>query len=235
MSICQPLPLFIHELEACWPFATRLNGCKLVSARFDPDEIGDQDMLKYGLQLSGRSRKRHSEYLAGRLCAAAALETNQLPARDADSGRPLWPNGWCGSITHSHGQAAAVVAATADWEGLGLDMERLLETGRALRLRNAILTEDEQSWLSNERDDSAARLLTLFFSAKESLYKAINPLAGVYFGFQDARINEYDAEGGTLSLELLRDLSEEYRSGMEFPCLWTSFGHGMLTLVYLAA
>ena len=234
MSICQPLPPFIHELEACWPFTTRLSGCKLVSARFDPDAFSDQDMLKYGLQASGRSRKRHSEYLAGRLCAAGALETGQLPARDADSGRPVWPYGWCGSITHSHGQAAAVAAAQSDWKGLGLDMERLLETQRALRLHSAILTKDEQNWLNTGSDDSAPRLLTLIFSAKESLYKAINPLTGVYFGFQDAQVTEY-RQDGQLTLQLLRDLSDEYRSGMEFSCLWTPFGHGMLTLVYLAA
>lgn len=234
MPICQTLPRFIHELEPCWPFAARLNGCKLVSARFDPDATTDQDMLKHGLQTSGRSRKRHGEYLAGRLCAAGVLETDRLLARDADSGRPLWPDGWCGSITHSHGQAAAVAAATADWKGLGLDMERLLEAGRALRLHNAILTKDEQRWLSGESDDGAARLLTLIFSAKESLYKAINPLTGVYFGFQDAQVIEY-RQDGQLTLQLLRDLSDEYRKDMEFSCLWTPFGHGMLTLVHLAA
>lgn len=229
-----PLPSFIHVLEQHWPFISPLAGCKLVSARFDPASSSEQDMRRYGLQPTGNSRKRQSEFLAGRICAARALSSSQLPGRDAVSGQPLWPKGWCGSITHSHGQAVAIVASTLDWKSLGLDIERRIEAGRALRLRSTLLTAHEQEWLEGLDQQTAANRLGLIFSAKESLYKALNPLTGVYFGFQDAQVTEYD-ETGKLSLQLLRDLSDEYRYGMEFPCLWTPFAHGVLTLAYLAA
>lgn len=231
-------PGFIQTLACNWPFTVSLPGCQLVTACFDPAASREQDLLDHGLQPSGSNRKRQGEFLAGRLCAAQALGQNgqcaSLPTRDSDTGLPVWPDGWCGSITHSHGLAAAIAGPTTQWSGLGLDIERLISPKRALRLCDAILTPDEQHWLHDLSEDEAARRLTLIFSAKESLYKAINPLTRTYFGFQDARITEY-AQDGWLTLQLLRDLSDTYRCGMEFPCLWTPYGHGMLTLVYLAA
>lgn len=229
---------FIQSLQLCWPFPVQMTDCRLVVACFDPQAYSAQEMLKHGLHYPGSSRKRQGEFLAGRLCAARALGGTghgaSLPARDSDSGRPLWPDGWCGSITHSHGLAAAVAGSVHRWSGLGLDIERLIAVKRALRLRKAILTPDEQHWLDGLDEASTARRLSLFFSAKESLYKALNPLTNTYFGFQDAQVVDYQP-GGRLSLQLLRDLSDQYRAGMQLPCLWTPYGHGMLTLVYLAA
>lgn len=234
MPNSQPLPRFIHTLEQCWPFVSSLPGCRMFTASFDPAALTTEDITRYGLRAIGSNRKRQSEFLAGRLCAARALDSNLLPVRDVASGLPVWPIGCCGSITHSNGLAAAVAAARSNWKGLGLDIERILKAKRAMRLRKAILTEEEHDWLSAETEEDAAQLTTLFFSAKESLYKAINPLTGVFFGFQDARVIEY-RQDGQLTLQLLRDLTDEYRNGMEFPCLWTPYGHGLLTLVYLAA
>lgn len=235
---CPPVyPEFIHSIEHHWPFLEHLPGCHLVSSSFDPDATSKHDFQYYGLQPAGSSRKRQSEFLAGRICAAEALALSghrfQLPARDTASGRPVWPAGHCGSITHSHGVAAAVTGPTDCWKGLGLDVERLILAPRAKRLSGAILVPDERHWLEGQDEQTVASRLTLIFSAKESLFKALNPLTGVYFGFQDAEAFCLEAQN-RLGLRLLRNLSDEYRAGMEFSCQWVRHGHGVLTLVHVA-
>lgn len=232
------LPEFIHQPVAAWPFSTRLVDCHLVTASFDPAGQGEPEFARYGLTVTGSNGKRQCEFLAGRLCAAQALHNAgnhfSLLGRDPLTGRPQWPNGWHGSITHSHGQAAAVVAPADTWRGIGLDLERLIATQRAQRLRHAVLGETEQHWLKSTNAENDARILTLIFSAKESLFKALNPLTGVYFGFQDAKVTSLE-QSGEVTLQLNRDLSGDYRAGMEFSCQWTPFAHGVLTLVYLPA
>lgn len=67
---------------------------------------------------------------------------------------PLWPAGLCGSITHSKGMAAAVVASRQHWQGIGLDAEPLMSPSRSQRLAGQILTPDELQRLQVSRDDS---------------------------------------------------------------------------------
>ena len=56
-----------------------------------------------------------------------------------------------------------------------------------------ILTEPEQACLQNHPDPSAQqRLLALYFSAKEAIYKCLHPLLQSRIGFEDALI-ECDA------------------------------------------
>lgn len=231
-------PSFMRPPASCWPFMQSLPSCHLVTTGFDAAASTVQELDCFGLSSSGRSTKRQAEFLAGRLCAAASLQAAGYPAiilqRDAESGRPVWPQGLCGSITHSHGMAVSIAGFSQQWHSLGLDLERMIAPARALRLQKAILTPHEQAQLKGLDEEALARQTTLLFSAKESLFKALNPLTGVYFGFQDAQVSEY-TQDGRLTLQLQRDLSDSYHSGMEFPCLWIPYGHGMLTLVYLAA
>lgn len=231
-------PAFIRPPAPCWPFVQRLSQCHLVTTEFDAGACLPWHLEAFGLASDGGSLKRQAEFLAGRFCAAGSLRAAGHPAvfleRDSASRRALWPQGICGSITHSHGVAASISGYTKQWQALGLDQERMIAPARALRLQQAILTPAEQAELKGLTDEVQAARITLLFSAKESLFKALNPLTDQYFGFQDAQVSNY-AQDGRLTLQLLRDLSDIYRSGMEFPCLWSPYAHGMLTLVYLAA
>ncbi len=63
---------------------------------------------------------------AGRACARAALVQLGYGAVALPMGTdraPCWPTGATGSITHTHGYCAAVVAATTQIRALGLDAE----------------------------------------------------------------------------------------------------------------
>ena len=115
--------------------------------------------------------KRKSEYLAGRLCAAYALRAAGLPEAVGTKDRaPVWPIGAVGSISHSDARAVAVVSR--DLAGLGVDIEPLLTPAQALDIQDMILTKAEADM--QPPDLTFPEFLTLLFSAKEALYKALS-------------------------------------------------------------
>jgi len=158
--------------------------------------------------------KRQAEYLAGRVCARAALQC--LDGRDYVPGShedraPIWPAGICGSITHGKGWAAAVVASEGTCRGLGLDQEALLDDERAARLMGEILTPAECERLD---PGQMGLTVTLTFSLKESLFKALYPLTRQRFYFEHAEVLAWSADG-LARLRLLTDLSAQWPQGTE--------------------
>ena len=139
--------------------------------------------------------KRQREFALGRACARAALE--KLGLGDAVIGRdtngaPLWPDGIVGSITHTKGYAAALVAESARFAGIGVDAERVGGVTRNLWPR--LFDKAELDYLAALDDAAQACAATLIFSAKETSYKArgcSGPLV-----FQDIRITA-QADGFT--------------------------------------
>ena len=177
------------------------------------------------------------EFLAGRLCARAALHSHAQQPRDPDQdadGMPLWPAGLCGSITHSKGLAAAVVASQEHWQGIGLDAELLMSASRAQRLAGQILTPDELQRLQHYPESEQAWLVSLTFCSKESLFKALFPLVGQRFYFQDAELLECPADG-RLQLRLLRDLAPQWPQGSLLNGQQAMLGKHLLSLVSIAA
>lgn len=235
------LPACCSVPQPDWPLPQPLPGLILHSCRFDPAQLADDDFARCRLTpppaIAAAAAKRRSEYLAGRLCAASALQALHghaaYPARGADNA-PCWPSGSLGSITHSHGWAAALVGAKAAWQGLGLDAERLLGAARAERLAGEILTPGELQHFQQLPEHERARYLTLCFSLKESLFKALYPLVRRRFYFQAAALVEQDANG-QVRLQLCEELSREWTAGT---CLDGQFGlHGerLLSLVAIPA
>jgi 4'-phosphopantetheinyl transferase EntD len=103
-----------------------------------------------------------------------------------DTRQPRWPEGAVGSITHSHEHAVAAAALRQHYRGLGVDLERQRLPSDALLERVARPAE-----LAVLRPlDPAQRSIafTALFAAKESVYKAVNPITGIYLGFMDAEI-----------------------------------------------
>lgn len=140
--------------------------------------------------------KRRREFSAGRTCARQALR--ELGCADApivhnQSGAPLWPPGIVGSITHSNTYAAAVAAESSRARGLGIDMETVSRVSPAIA--GKILTEPEQACLQQSDPSVQQRLLALYFSAKEAIYKCLHPLLQCRIGFDDARIECTPGQG----------------------------------------
>jgi 4'-phosphopantetheinyl transferase EntD len=121
--------------------------------------------------VAGAAPKRRRDFALGRTCAHAALvriNRDAWPIMRADDGAPVWPAGIVGSITHTEGYAAAIVATAADFAGLGVDAE--LVGGVTRELWPRLFDIGEQDFLMRHPDP--ARAATLLFSAKEACHKA---------------------------------------------------------------
>jgi 4'-phosphopantetheinyl transferase EntD len=117
---------------------------------------------------------RDAERQAGARAAVAALVAadcdHAAPPEHADDGRPLWPQGFTGSIGHTHDLAVAAATSTMTALGVGIDVEQ----SNGLDPDDAALVLDE-----NERALVAANarptwLATVIWSAKEAAFKAWN-------------------------------------------------------------
>lgn len=115
--------------------------------------------------------KRRSEFLAGRICAALALRAAGRPTYVGRNRRaPVWPPGIAGSISHSDSRAMAVVSVTHT--AIGVDCETIMPEALARKLHTEILSPQET--VLHPHDMPFASFLTLIFSAKEALYKALS-------------------------------------------------------------
>lgn len=137
----------------------------------------------------GRARLR--AFSSGRRAARCAL--GELGVRGqpvlARGRAPLWPTGVVGSITHSATLAAAVAGHAANWAGVGADLTPQSRVSARVAQR-VLLPAEREALPSNE-------WRTAIFSAKESVYKAVNPLCGEFLAFRDVRVTVVDGNAFT--------------------------------------
>jgi len=146
------------------------------------------------VQLEPLSRavpKRQREFAAGRYLARRALQASGIAAdspeleigRSGDR-RPLWPSDRVGSISHTNELAWVAVSRVSSLVSLGIDLE---QTGRLKpKLYASIFTEAEQSRYAGH---TTTRWSDIVFSAKEAVFKAVNPLVGRYIGFLEVEVD----------------------------------------------
>lgn len=190
-------------------------------------------------QVRGAVPKRVREYTAGRWCAASALRRaghgGPFDVGMSEERAPLWPRGFVGSITHSKDFAAAAVGHEDELRGLGIDWEELIAEKTIADIHPIALTEDE-----HRRYDRGCvpldfrQLVTLTFSAKESVYKCIRPLVADFFEFHDAEVTEVDTARGAFRFRLLKDLGFGFDCGFEGVGAFLFAGDYVRTLVELA-
>ncbi|MFQ2345899.1 MULTISPECIES: amonabactin biosynthesis phosphopantetheinyl transferase AmoD [Aeromonas] len=170
--------------------------------------------------------KRLGEFLAGRLAAREALRPFHLaehPVAIGNAREPCWPAGFEGSISHSllQGRGMALCAVRPGRAGMGLDLEGWLAEGQASELWPGIASGEEWARLVAAAPAiglSRAEALTLIFSAKESLFKALYPRVGRYFDFLDARWLTMTEQ--TLTLELVDTLTPDLPAGWRCTLYW---------------
>src|SRR5271166_3899694 len=94
--------------------------------------------------------KRRQEFAAGRQCARRALRefgVVDFPLGVGADREPLWPHGFVGSITHTAGICAAVVASQERYRALGVDAEIVGDVGA--ELWPSICVAAETDWLAS--------------------------------------------------------------------------------------
>lgn len=220
-----------------WPWAQKLPGARLINTRYDPraftpDAFPDCQIL-LPPELTDAADKRKTEYLVGRICAREAVKhiTGQPAAPSLGADRaPCWPAGTAGSLTHSRGWAAAIVASSQHYLSLGLDAETLLSDRRATKLAQKILTQSERQCFRSDLAAQPGQLITLAFSVKESLFKALYPLTQKRFYFEDAELLEW-TDDGYANVRLLTDLSRDWRAGQQLTAWFSLNDDRLLSLV----
>ncbi|MGH8390507.1 MAG: 4'-phosphopantetheinyl transferase family protein [Pseudomonas sp.] len=241
MNSVPALPDCCTPLDAHWPLPFVLTDAVLLSTHFNPSQLLSDDFQRSAIEAPASIQrsvaKRQAEFLAGRICARAALQQLEglsfSPAIGEDRA-PVWPAHITGSITHSTGRAAAIVAKKDHWRGLGMDLENLLNAERAERLAGEILTVPELQRMTAGRREQLALLVTLTFSVKESLFKALYPIVQQRFYFEHAEVLEW-TERGEVRLRLLTDLSSEWCSGTELDAQFGVKDGQLLSLVSIRA
>lgn len=159
--------------------------------------------------------RRKNEFLLGRVCASKAYEMRFgselifLPIGENRS--PLWPNEVVGSISHNQFWVGAAVSNTPSLLGVGIDFEVMGRTKS--ELSRHIRTKED---LREHTFFSETELLTIIFSAKESLYKALYPTVKNFFGFDAAAVRKIDEELGTFAIDLVSKISPDFGPSERF-------------------
>ncbi len=240
MPIQAPLPDFCTDPGETFTWPQPLTEMPLVAVNFDPEALRDEDFARTGIAMPANLQravaKRKAEYLAGRLCAREALQqatgVGAIPGTGEDRA-PQWPAGSVGSITHSDGRAAAIVGRASRYASVGLDMEWVMADERAVKLAGQILTDGEQKRFARALKERPGESLTLAFSLKESLFKALYPLTLKRFYFEHAEVLEWQ-EPGLARLRLLTDLSDQWRNGQELDAQFLHRDGQLLSLIAVA-
>ena len=149
----------------------------LLRCRFNQQNYQDDLYAVYGIHFSPDLQKavpaRRAEYLAGRYLAQQQLLKmgfGNAKLRKGPDGAPLWPAGVSGSISHTRETAICALHKTV---ALGIDVENCIPQDEAESLSAGILSSQETRWLKRQSQPFHL-LLTLAFSAKESVYKAVS-------------------------------------------------------------
>ncbi|KAJ8138988.1 hypothetical protein OY671_007799, partial [Metschnikowia pulcherrima] len=129
------------------------------------------------------ANKRIDDFTRGRACARRGLGQLGVEGFSSSSGdkrEPSWPPEIVGSITHTTGFAAAVVARSAQVQALGIDCEVIESVGQDSWER--ICTPAEQERLGRSPEAQAQRQAASIFAAKEAFSKAVGTgfKAGVF-------------------------------------------------------
>jgi 4'-phosphopantetheinyl transferase EntD len=153
--------------------------------------------------------KRIQDFTAGRACAHRALAelgVTDFSLLSSSDRAPIWPPSITGSITHTEGFRAAVVAYKRDLCSIGVDCESIAAVDRDLWSR--ICHPAERERLAQLDDSQSQRLAALIFATKEAFYKCQYPLTKQWVGFEDVVIEPatWPADAGAFRVQPQKSL-----------------------------
>lgn len=213
--IITPAPDFLSQVRAVSLSAS--SELRVLSCTFDiasyQDGLFDVLGVACPAQVSGAVAKRKAEFLAGRYLCRLLLEAEGLPGQVAigSQRQPMWPAGWLGAITHSTTSAMVALWPSHAGRVLGMDIESWIPIATAQSIESQITLPGELDGLGLSLPRE--HLLTLAFSAKESLYKALFARVGAFFDFHAAQLVEVDKVNSRFSLLLTQPLAGGFVAG----------------------
>jgi len=128
--------------------------------------------------LENANKKRKAEFVAGRVAAQYSMDKyNEVHNIGINQDRsPQFPGHLSGSISHSKNLAVSAVISRdlISDKNIGVDIQHWLSAEEQGYVRTLVCSELELEKLQTTRL-SIEQKVTLLFSAKEALYKAIHP------------------------------------------------------------
>lgn len=179
-----------------------------------------------------RVRTRASDILLGRACGQLALQQAGAGSNHVGTGpsrAPIWPDGWSGSLSHTAGIAWAAVARNTDFASLGIDVEYLLTADALESVRRLALTSAERQLDGWEEAGDSTWFATAIFSAKESIFKCLNPLVEQFIDFAEMELSSVDPVAGLLRFTCLRRLANWMDRGQSMDVRFARIGDLVLT------
>jgi enterobactin synthetase component D len=134
---------------------------------------------------------RRRTWTAGRAALRTALLQMGLPAPAIlvdDRGAPILAPGVVGSVSHKEHVAVALVARAepGSTARIGVDVE--LDVSLRIDVSRKVLTDDERAELATLSEPERLAEVRLRFSAKEAIYKALDPFVRRYVGFHEVSV-----------------------------------------------
>lgn len=183
--------------------------------------------------LQGASEKRQAEFLGGRLCVARALramEVNTEFPLPMKVRLPVWPSDVTGSISHCSCLAVAVTAFQKAYITLGIDVETLINASSAQEIKDLVCNPQELI-LMNSSHLPGEQLLTLIFSAKETLFKALWHITRCHADFFSAELISLDEQA--VWLRLTQNWSKQWCAGEKIRIHYTWVENEVFTVMFV--
>ncbi|QGU04863.1 4'-phosphopantetheinyl transferase family protein [Corynebacterium comes] len=199
--------------SSLFPEAARF--CYVITDKHEPDLQNfhglnplEQALVSHSVDI------RKAEFGDARWCAHQALHDlgrcEDEPILRGERGMPLWPENITGSMTHTEGFRAAVVAPKTHVRSMGLDAEPAEPLPR--EVISSIARPGEMPQLERLHSEGIECADRLLFCAKEATYKAWFPMTHRWLGFEDAEI-DIRSDGSFISYLLTRPTPVPFISG----------------------
>ncbi|MFZ1181540.1 MAG: hypothetical protein WAN92_08565 [Herbaspirillum sp.] len=130
-------------------------------------------------------KQRRADFIAARWCAHRALDAigKSVPViAQGALGRPQWPTGVTGSITHESGICIAMAARTHYLPDAGIDLFDSRRSTDMQSIKNLVLAEREHGGASTIYGQDRTKLI---FCIKEAVIKAVSLYAGRFMDMRD--------------------------------------------------
>jgi 4'-phosphopantetheinyl transferase EntD len=147
------------------------------------------------------SEARRATFIGGRVALRAAMDALGVqsgPLLATPRGAAILPPGVAGSISHKETLAVALAAPAPDDETLGVDVE--LDRAPRVDIAPRVLTPGERARVDALEPAARTREILVAFSAKEALYKALDPWLRRFVSWQEVEVTR--APDGALAATL---------------------------------
>lgn len=175
--------------------------------------------------------QRQAEFVAGRVAACDALRACRSAVMQLPVGQhraPIWPDGVVGSISH-HDHLAVAIARRSRSDMLGVDIENWIKDATLETIQGALAGREDREQMQGLSLSQYQRM-TVLFSAKESVFKALYPRTGCYFDFSESMLSSWHEGKQSLTLDLTPDAAHKAGRALRFHIHYRLEPFGVLTL-----